>query len=281
MKRRTQPKGIEELWQKSEAEEKKNPIEVLDEWLTKLENNVNSLNKEYSKKINAIEFVSNGNATNIVESNKKIKEHDKKIEEHEKKIKEHDKKIEKHNKKIEEHDERIDSIEDNYVKISDTIENLDREIRKIHKFLLPQMYPNEIDAFKSKPRMPTDKEVKKNMQNLQKFNRNIARLTSQKNKRSQRSKTLSRRRTIKKARNQISRIKTLGGTRKKNNIDLMYNMGSCSSDNEAMSNFARVPLSGGRRRRRKSRRRKPRKTKKRRKRVKSRRRRTTRKRRRR
>ena len=85
-----------------------------------------------------------------------------------------------------------------------------------------------------------------------------------------------------KSRGKSIRVHTLGGTRKKNNIDVMYNMGSCSSDNEGMSNFARVPLSGGRRRRRRSRRRSPKRTqKKRRKRVKSRRRRTVRRRRRR
>ncbi len=272
MERRTPVKGIEDLWQKSK--EKKINLEELNKWLTELENNVSSLNREYFQQIKAIEFVSNGNAKNIEEHNKKIEKHDKKIEEH--------------NKKIEEHKKRIDKIEDTCVKIVDTIEflknvnkNLDKEFKKINKFLLPQMYPNEIDAFKSKPLMLTDKEVKKKMQNLQKFNRIIEEQKSRKSKRPQ-SKTLSRRRTIKKARNQNSRIMTIGGTRKKNNMSVMYNMGSCNADNEAMSNFARVPLSGGRRRKRRSRRRTPKRTqKKRRKRVKSRRRRTVRRRRRR
>ena len=271
MERRTPE--IEGLWQKSKKE--KINLEELNKWLTELENNVNSLNREYFQKIKAIEFVSNGNAKNIEEHNKKIEEHNKKTEEH--------------NKKIEEHEKRIEKIEDTCVKIVDTIEfleninkNLDKEFKKINKFLLPQMYPHELHAFESKPLMLTDKEVERNMQNLQKFNRIIEKQKSQESKRPQRSKTLSRRRTIKKARNQTSRLMTLGGTRKKNNIDIMYNMGSCNADNEAMSNFARVPLSGGRRRRRRSRRRTPKRTqKKRRKRVKSRRRRTVRRRRRR
>jgi hypothetical protein len=174
---------------------------------------------------------------------------------------------------------KLKKFEKDLKECNDENERLAYNLENLKEFL----WEYEKDSFKPKNKLMSDKEMRKKIkQNLQKFNRIIEEQKSQQSKRPQRSKTLSRRRTIKKARNQNSRIMTLGGTRKKNNMSVMYNMGSCNSDNEAMSNFARVPLSGGRRRRRRSRRRSPKRTqKKRRKRVKSRRRRTVRRRRRR
>ena len=174
---------------------------------------------------------------------------------------------------------KLKKFEKDLKKCNDENERLAYNLENLKEFL----WEYEKDSFKPKNKLMSDKDMRKKIkQNLQKFNRIIEEQKSQESKRPQRSKTLSRQKTIDKSKKQISRTKTLGGTRKKNNMGVMYNMGSCNSDNEAMSNFARVPLSGGRRRRRRSRRRTPKRTqKKRRKRVKSRRRRTVRRRRRR
>ena len=174
---------------------------------------------------------------------------------------------------------KLKKFEKDLKECNDKNQRLAYNLENLKEFL----WEYEKNSFKPKNKLMSDKEMRKKIkQNLQKFNRIIEEQKSRKSKRPQRSKTLSRRKTIDKSKKQISRIMTLGGTRKKNNMNAMYNMGSCSSDNEAMSNFARVPLSGGRRRRRRSRHRSPKRTqKKRRKRVKSRRRRTVRRRRRR